>query len=129
MQICPDPLEAVRSIGPDQQWCVTLPACYPTIIPYRPTNIEYNDPKAADTRAFNFDVKNYDCTNIIDSSLCANSQLIQRIRRRFDLYQTSPSNDAHQNRQCLKNIVKQRIPNGDVRERVSQSSQLQSSNY
>jgi len=128
MEMCPDPLEAVRSVGPDQQWCVTLPACYPTIIPYIPTNIEYHGQKISDTRAFSFDVNNYDCTNIIDSSLCVNSQLIQRIRHRIDLYQTSSANDAHDNLQHLTNIVKQHVPNGDVRERVNQSNRLELSN-
>jgi len=128
MQICPDPLEAVRSVGVDHQWCVTLPACYPTIIPYIPTNIEYNDQKAFNTRASSFDVNNYDCTNILDSSLCANSQLIQRIRRKIDLYQTPSSNDAHERLQRSKDIVKQRVVDGNVRERINQSHQSKSSN-
>jgi hypothetical protein len=128
MQICPDPLEAVRSVGVDHQWCVTLPACYPTIIPYIPTNIEYNDQKAFNTRASSFDVNNYDCTNILDSSLCANSQLIQRIRRKIDLYQTPSSNDAHERFQRSTDIVKQRVAHGDVRERINHSHQPKSSN-
>jgi hypothetical protein len=137
MHICPDPLEAVRSVGPKKQWCVTLPACYPTIIPYIPTNIEYNAQQASDTSDFSSDINNYACTNILDSSLCASSKLIQRIRRKIDLYETPSSNTGRQILQHLTSKTKHYVPNfapneitdDDVRKRVNQRSPLQPSKY
>jgi hypothetical protein len=113
MQICPDPLEAVHSVGSDHQWCVTLPACYPTIFPYIPNNVECNEEKAPNTGALNIDGNTYDCTSIIDSSLCVNSQLIQRLRHKLNLYQTSSSNHTKQSQQHLTNMVKQHVYNSD----------------
>ncbi len=111
MQICPDPLQVVRSVESDQQWCVTLPACYPTILPYRPSNVEYNDKKES---------KNIDkCTNITDSLSCTKSELIQRLRHKIDLYQSlssSSSNNTRQNHQHLLNTVKQYVSNDNRRD-------------
>jgi hypothetical protein len=122
MQICPDPLEAIHFIGPDQQWCVTLPACYPTIFPHIPNNVEYNGEKAPNTSALKINDNAYDCTSILDSSLCANSQLIQRLRHKIDLYQTSSSNNIRQNHQHLTNIVKQHVSNSDRQDRINRSN-------
>ncbi len=129
MQVCSDPLKTIRSVGSDQPWCVTLPACYPTIMPYIATNVEYSGQDAANTGVFSSGVNNYDCTNLLESSLCANSQLIQRLRHKIDLYQTAPSNEARQKRQYSTSMIKQHVPNGHVRERVNQSSHLLSSDY
>jgi hypothetical protein len=130
MQLCSDPLQTVRHVGSNEQWCVSLPACYPTIIPYVPTNVEYNGQKASNTAAFNSGFNTYDSTDIIDSPLCANSEIIQRIRHKVNLYQTPSSKDAHQILQRLTNIVKQHVPefifkevtDGDVREEIKQSN-------
>jgi hypothetical protein len=131
MEICPDPLEGVRYVGSDQPACASLPADYPTIAPHTLHNVEYKGRKAT---AFNFNVNNYDRTNIIDSSLCVNSKLIQRLQHKIDLYQTPSSNDTRQILQLLTNIVKQHVPSfvfndivaDDGREQISQ---LQPSNY
>ena len=124
MRICPDPLEVVRPVGSDQQWCVTLPACYPTIFPYRPNKIESNEEQALDTGASNIN----DCTNIVDSPLCAGSQLIQRLRRKIDLDQTSAFTNTQQSHQRLWSTVKQHASTSGGRERVNQGNRLQSNN-
>ena len=136
MQIYPDALEAVSSVGSKQPECASLPACYPTIVPYTSNYVGYNGQKATNITAFNLNANDYDCTNIVDPSLCTNSKLIQRLRHKIDLYQTPSSNDARQILQRLANIVKKHVPSfvfnetvvDDASERISQISQLQSSN-
>ncbi|CAF2251637.1 unnamed protein product [Rotaria magnacalcarata] len=82
MYICSDPLDPVRCTGPNQQWCVQLPACYPTIRSCVPTVVERND---------------YHGRNILDSPLYANSRLIQRLRQNIDQNPVpSSSNEANQ---------------------------------
>ncbi|CAF0986058.1 unnamed protein product [Rotaria sordida] len=136
MKICSNPLDTVRSTGSNQQWCIPLPTCYSTIIPYVPTNVEYNGQQTSNTTtAFCSDINNYNGMNIIDSSLCAESQLIQRIRQKIDLYQTPSSNDAHQILQYLTDTVKKHVPDfvfkettdSNIREQIKpKSSQLES---
>ncbi|CAF2396717.1 unnamed protein product [Rotaria sp. Silwood2] len=131
MKICSDPLDTVRSTGSNQKWCIPLPACYTTIIPYVPTNVEYNGQQTSNITTVNFDINKYNDMNIIDSSLCANNQLIQRIRHKIDLYQTPSSNDARQILQHLTDIVKKHVPDFVFKETTDskpKSSQLESSN-
>jgi hypothetical protein len=124
MQICPDPL---RSIGPDHQWCVKLPASYPTLFPYISTNnAENSDKKTSNTHALSFDTNTYDCRNIFDSPLCINNQLIQRIQRKIDLYQISSLNDANYNLQRPAYIGKQHVLNSSDSSSHSTSSSTQS---
>lgn len=127
MQMCPDPLGAVRSIGPDHQWCVKLPASYPTLFPYITTdNVENSNKKTSNTHDLSVDTNNYDCRNILDSPLYINNQLIQRIQRKIDLYQTSSLNNVHYNLQRPANIGKQHVLNSSDSSIHSTSSFTQS---
>jgi hypothetical protein len=129
MEICPDPLEGVRYVGSDQPACASLPVDYPTIAPHTLYNVEYNGRKATDIPAFNLNVNNYDRTNTIDSSLCINSKLIQRLQHKIDLYQTPSSNDTRQILQLLTNIIKQHVPSFVFNEIVADDGREQPSNY
>ncbi|CAF0932553.1 unnamed protein product [Rotaria sp. Silwood1] len=131
MRICSDPLDTVRSTGSNQQWCIPLPAYYTTIIPYVPANTEYDGQRLSNITEFCSDISNYNRLNIIDSSLCAKSKLIQRIRHKIDLYQTPSSNDAYQILQHLTDIVKKHVPDFVFKETTdskSKISQLESNN-
>ena len=92
MRQCLDPLEAVRRVGPDQPWCVTLPACYPTILPY--TSAHADDP----------------CVDARHSSSHAARPLAQRLRGRVERHQTPTSSDARQILHRLTRIVQQHVP-------------------
>jgi len=129
MEICSDPLEGVRYVGSDQPACASLLAGYPTIPPHTLHNVEYNGRKATDIPAFNLNVNNYDRTNTIDSSLCINSKLIQRLQHKIDLYQTPSSNDTRQILQLLTNIIKQHVPSFVFNEIVADDGREQPSNY
>ena len=91
MRQCLDPLQAVRRVGPDQPWCVTLPACYPTIIPC--TSVHVDDP----------------CVDARHSSPHAALPLIQRLRGRVERHQTPTSSDARHILHRLTRIVQQHV--------------------
>ncbi|CAF0812187.1 unnamed protein product [Adineta steineri] len=101
MHICSDPLEVIHSDRSTQPWCTP------------------------------FVSNNYDRRNILISSLCAKSKLIQRLQHKIDLYQTPTSNDAHQILRHLTNVVQQHAPNfvfneifpNNAREQISSSLQ------
>ena len=86
MAICSDPLQTVRCVGPREQWCVPLPAQYPTIFPYSPKNVECYGQELFQ------------------------SPLVQRIQRKIDLYQTPSSNDTRQMLQRLTTIIQKHVP-------------------
>ncbi len=116
MQICPDPLAVRRSVRSDHRRCVTLPACYPTIFPYIPNNVEYNEESVPNASTL-------DGTNIFDSSFCANSQLIQRLRYKLGLYETSSaSNHIRQDQQHLTDTVKSHVSDWDRQDLINQSN-------
>ena len=100
MRPCLDPLEAVRRVGPDQPWCVTLPACYPTILPY--TSDHADDP-------------------CID----ARHSFVERLRGRVDRHQTPTSNDARQITHRLTRIVQQHVPEFIFHESASDDASRQ----
>ncbi|CAF3551564.1 unnamed protein product [Rotaria socialis] len=78
MYICSNPLDPVRCTGPNQQWCVQLPACYPTILSCVPTVVKRDD---------------YHGSTILDSPLYANSRLLQRLRQNIDQNPVPPSSN------------------------------------
>lgn len=108
MQICSDPLETVRCLGPKYDWRVTLPACYPTFQPYQPFT--------------------HDGNNQQDSSkINAESLLIQHFREKIQLHQTPTSNDTRQILQRLNNIIQKHVPDfvlKDLRDDYSSDQSL-----
>lgn len=111
MQICSNPLRVVRSVRPDDQWCVTLPAGYPSLFPYRPSNVEYDGGE----------VFTNDSSKMKASSMSTNNQLIRRLQQNNDPYQTSSTNNIRQDHLRSFTSSKQRASNGNRSERVNRN--------
>lgn len=121
MQICSDPLRRVRSVRHDEQWCVKVPAGYPTIFPYRPNNVERHGEEMLGVDSVNIDNNKVGRTVIKTPSICANNQLIQRLQQGIEQYQSSPGNNPHQSYLRSFGSVKQHASNGNRRERIDRN--------
>ena len=122
MQICSDPLRTARSVRADNQWCVTVPAAYPTLFPCRSNNVKYDGAEAFASNPSDTDGIQFDQTKIKAPSICTNNQLIRRLQQNIDRYQTSPTKDTRQNHlPSFSSVDKQRASNGNGSERVNRN--------
>ena len=121
MQVCSDPLRRVRSVRPDEQWCVKVPAGYPTLFPYRPSNVEHHGEEMSGVDPVNIDNNKFGRTTIKTPSMCANNQLIQRLQQEIEQYQISSGNNLHQGYLRSFGSVKQDASNGNRRERINRN--------